>query len=239
MKILYLSYQDDDGGAFIGAKRLHHALQKENIQSSLLVRRKLSDDPSVIQYKVQTTKSQERFNEWIVKKHAELKKQFDGPTSFNLRHTGVHRIINQSDTDCVIIHWVGNDTISIKEIAKIKKPIIWRLADMWAFSGCQHYCEESLSELEKKSGNKVNNIDQLVWRRKKKYWEPKRFNVVCGSEWLSRKAKASSYINDSFQTFLVPVWPNDKQLQTPPTQITWQEPSHGLMNLHRRHRYPG
>ena len=197
MKILYLSYQDDDGGAFIGAKRLHHALQKENIQSSLLVRRKLSDDPSVIQYKVQTTKSQERFNEWIVKKHAELKKQFDGPTSFNLRHTGVHRIINQSDTDCVIIHWVGNDTISIKEIAKIKKPIIWRLADMWAFSGCQHYCEGSLSELEKKSGNKVNNIDQLVWKRKKKYWEPKRFNVVCGSEWLSRKAKASSLFRDA------------------------------------------
>ena len=79
LKILYLSYQDDDGGAFIGAKRLHYALQKENIQSSLLVRRKLSDDPSVIQYKVQTTKSQERFNEWIVKKQAELKKQFDGP----------------------------------------------------------------------------------------------------------------------------------------------------------------
>ena len=197
MKILYLSYQDDDGGAFIGAKRLHHALQKENIQSSLLVRRKLSDDPSVIQYKVQTTKTQERFNEWIVKKQAEFKTQFDGPTSFNLRHTGVHRIINQSDADCVIIHWVGKDTISIKEIAKIKKPIIWRLADMWAFSGCQHYCEESLSELEMQFGNTANNIDQLVWKRKKKYWEPKRFNVVCGSEWLSRKAKASSLFRDA------------------------------------------
>jgi glycosyltransferase involved in cell wall biosynthesis len=68
---------------------------------------------------------------------------------------------------------------------------------MWAFSGCQHYCEGSLSELEKKSGNKVNNIDQLVWKRKKKYWEPKRFNVVCGSEWLSRKAKASSLFRDA------------------------------------------
>jgi glycosyltransferase involved in cell wall biosynthesis len=197
LKILYLSYQDDDGGAFIGAKRLHHALQKENIQSSLLVRRKLSDDPSVIQYKVQATKTQERFNEWIVKKQAEFKKQFDGPTSFNLRHTGVHRIINQSNADCVIIHWVGKDTISIKEIAKIKKPIIWRLADMWAFSGCQHYSEESLSELEMQFGNTANNIDQLVWKRKKKYWEPKRFNVVCGSEWLSRKAKASSLFRDA------------------------------------------
>jgi glycosyltransferase involved in cell wall biosynthesis len=197
LKILYLSYQDDDGGAFIGAKRLHHALQKENIQSSLLVRRKLSDDPSVIQYKVQATKTQERFNEWIVKKQAEFKKQFDGPTSFNLRHTGVHRIINQSNADCVIIHWVGKDTISIKEIAKIKKPIIWRLADMWAFSGCQHYSEESLSELEMQFGNTANKIDQLVWKRKKKYWEPKRFNVVCGSEWLSRKAKASSLFRDA------------------------------------------
>ena len=138
MKILYLSYQDDDGGAFIGAMRLHYALQKENIQSSLLVRRKLSDDPSVIQYKVQTTKSQERFNEWIVEKMPQWRVAVTGTNSFNLRHTGVHQTINQSDADCVIMHWVENDTISIKEIAKIKKPIIWRLVDMWAFFGCQH-----------------------------------------------------------------------------------------------------
>ena len=197
MKILYLSYQDNNGGAFIGAKRLHNAFQNENIQSSMLVRRKLSDDPSVIQYKVQTTDSQDRFNQWIISQQSELKKQFDGPTSFNLRYTGVHKIINQSDADCVIFHWIGNDTIGIKEIAEIRKPIIWRLADMWAFSGCQHYCEESLSELEKHSGNTVNSVDQLVWKRKKKYWEPKRFNVVCGSDWLSRKAKASSLFRDA------------------------------------------
>ena len=224
MKILYLSYQDDDGGAFIGAMRLHYALQKENIQSSLLVRRKLSDDPSVIQYKVQTTKSQERFNEWIVEKMPQWRVAVTGTNSFNLRHTGVHQTINQSDADCVIMHWVGNDTISIKEIAKIKKPIIWRLADMWAFSGCQHYCEESLSELEMQSGKTANNIDQLIWKRKKKYWQPKRFNVVCGSEWLSRKAKESSLfrhakvttIPSSLDTNIFKPRNTEKQRSNPP-----------------------
>ena len=56
-----------------------------------------------------------------------------GTNSFNLRHNGVHLTINQSDADCVIMHWVGNDTISIRELGLITKPIIWRLADMWAF----------------------------------------------------------------------------------------------------------
>ena len=33
MKIIYLSYQDDNGGAFIGAKRLNHALIKQGVGS--------------------------------------------------------------------------------------------------------------------------------------------------------------------------------------------------------------
>ena len=28
--------------------------------------------------------------------------------------------------------------LSIKDIAKIKKPIVWTLHDMWAFSGAEH-----------------------------------------------------------------------------------------------------
>ena len=29
--------------------------------------------------------------------------------------------------------------LSIADIAKIKKPIVWTLHDMWAFCGAEHY----------------------------------------------------------------------------------------------------
>ena len=29
--------------------------------------------------------------------------------------------------------------ISIKEISKIKKTLVWTLHDMWPFCGCEHY----------------------------------------------------------------------------------------------------
>ena len=47
MKIIYLSYQDDNGGAFIGAKRLNHALIKQGVESSCS-QTKISNDPHVI-----------------------------------------------------------------------------------------------------------------------------------------------------------------------------------------------
>ena len=76
--------------------------------------------------------------------------------------------INQSDADCVIMHWVGNDTISIRELGLITKPIVWRLADMWAFSGCKHYSEDfELERLEKYPQNSDKNIDRLIWEEKK------------------------------------------------------------------------
>lgn len=196
IKVLYLSYKDDQGGAFIGAKRLHLALKNEGINSTMLVRRKLSDDPSVIQYRVNVSKSKERFNNWIISKMDTWRTKLNGTNSFNLRHTGVHEIINNSDADCVIMHWIGNDTISLREIGLIKKPIIWRLADMWAFSGCKHYSSDiELSALEKYQNKNISNIDNLVWRRKERYWKSSSFKIVCGSDWLSNKVRTSKLLN--------------------------------------------
>ena len=32
--------------------------------------------------------------------------------------------------------------LSVKDISKIKKPIVWTLHDMWAFSGAEHLSYE-------------------------------------------------------------------------------------------------
>ena len=176
----------------------------------MLVRRKVSNDTSVIQYQEKISKCEKRFNNWIVEKMPEWRTAVTGTNSFNLRHTGVHLTINQSDADCVIMHWVGNDTISIRELGLITKPIVWRLADMWAFSGCKHYSEDfELERLEKYPQNSDKNIDRLIWGRKNKFWNNLNLKVVCGSDWLSSKARSSRLLG-KYDTFTIPSSLNTK-----------------------------
>ena len=93
--------------------------------------------------------------------------------------------------DIVLMHWIGNETISIAEVAMIKKPIVLRLADMWAFSGSEHYVE--IGSERYIDGYTVNNrppndkgldIDRWVWKRKCQHWIDIPFTIVTGSSWL-------------------------------------------------------
>jgi len=59
--------------------------------------------------------------------------------SLNIFPTGLHKVLNASDADVIHLHWINNEMISIKEIAKIKKPLVWTLHDMWPLCGAEHF----------------------------------------------------------------------------------------------------
>ena len=46
--------------------------------------------------------------------------------------------INSSDADIVNLHWVQHEMLSVSDISKIKKPLVWTLHDMWGFCGAEH-----------------------------------------------------------------------------------------------------
>ena len=74
--------------------------------------------------------------------------------------------------------------ISIKEIAEIKKPIVWTLHDMWAFCGTEHY---TLNKRYIKGYTKFNNdsigfdIPKLIWLKKYKYLKKKKITFISPS----------------------------------------------------------
>ncbi|MCP3929873.1 MAG: glycosyltransferase, partial [Bacteroidetes bacterium] len=116
-----------------------------------------------------------------------------------------------SDADIVILHWVGKEMLSIAEIGKINKPIIWRLADQWAFCGAEHY---TLSEKDKRyidkylTTNRNRNekgfdINRWTWKRKIKHWYNKPMTIVTGSNWLADCAK-SSYLFKNKRVEVIP-----------------------------------
>ncbi len=194
MKILYLSYSDISGGAAKGAYRLHHAFLDNGIESELLVRRKSSTDNTVTQYSVTVSEHQKKLNEYLAHTlYPKWKKKEKSTQSFNLRYTGVHNIINNSDADAIILHWIGADTIHLKEIQKINKPIIWRLADMWAVLGSIHYTDNDNQYISgyNKYTHVIDDIESAIWHRKKRYLSHLDITFVCGSNWLSNKIKES------------------------------------------------
>ena len=104
------------------------------------------------------------------------------------------------DVDIVHLHWVNYEMMSISDIARINKPIIWTLHDMWAFSGAEHYTED----FRWRDGYKTNNrptyesgfdLNRWTWLRKLKTWK-KPIQIVAPSHWLAACARQSQLMRD-------------------------------------------
>ncbi|MBC8206009.1 MAG: glycosyltransferase [Kiritimatiellales bacterium] len=166
MKVLHVTNYDNLGGAGIAAHRLHMALRKVGVDSRMLVRRKGTNDPTVEEVgsftpvdscslvvgKGRDKKPQQPIIRQLNNCRARLPVRARGwlgakltkalgmeGCSLNIFPTGLHKVLNASDADVIHLHWINNEMISIKEIAKINKPIVWTLHDMWPLCGAEHF----------------------------------------------------------------------------------------------------
>ena len=165
------------------------------------VRNKYSDDHDVICNK--NLFSQNLYN-FKVKLSSALKRlqksQLDSFHSNNILPSNLYNYFNKLNFDLINFHWIGQETISIKDISKIKSPKIMTLHDMWAFCGAEHYVDEKKNLFWKngylKKKFQLNNIYDLnyhTWNLKKKYWKP--MDIICPSKWLYDLAKQSNLMS--------------------------------------------
>lgn len=98
----------------------------------------------------------------------------------------IEKIIKKVNPDIIHLHWIGNEFISIKEILKIKIPIVWTLHDMWAFLPFDHYKIEKSPKrniLSKKFEDYVNNY----FLQKKRKLIKKKLKLIPTSSWMKTK----------------------------------------------------
>lgn len=198
MKILHISISDSNGGAARAAFRIHQGLIEAGIDSCMLVKNKFTEDPNVQEvmptgligsirsliYRFQKRVSEYQSDQWI--------------TTNNVLHTfgmyglpGVIQFINASDADVVNFHWIGN-MLSLKQIAKIKKPIVWTLHDMWPFCGGEHYCPsescdryiEGYTHHNRPVYESGPDLNKTAWESKCKYWNHLNIRLVGVSNWV-------------------------------------------------------
>lgn len=233
MKLINISYQDIYSGAARAAYRIHNNFNnygKENeIESYMRVIKKFSNDEKVIggfpnknSYQYNYKKVLNRISRLIFRQKSYQHFSTAWPD------TGLGKELNalyqRKKFDLIILHFLGDNTLSINEIAKLNAPILWILHDQWAFSGLEHYTQISKPDLAKSSYQMyLNSLKQkslltkpdfnnYFLQKKLKLWNFPKY-VVSPSRWMANCAKNSPIFEKS-NISVIP-YPLDLNLWTP------------------------
>ncbi|NBK99837.1 MAG: glycosyl transferase, partial [Erysipelotrichia bacterium] len=189
------------GGAARAAWRIHSALRKNNLDSSMLVSQAVSGDWSVY---CPGNKLAQRFGKFRFPLGLSINKLLR--TSNPILHSTAilpsdwPRYLNRSDMDIVHLNWVNGEMMSISDIGNITKPLVWTLHDMWAFCGAEHYTED----YRWKDGYSITNrppyesgfdLNRWTWQRKRRAWK-QPIHIVTPSRWLAECAHQSLLMRD-------------------------------------------
>ena len=119
-------------------------------------------------------------------------------------------VLNASDTDVVHLHWVANGMLSVSDIGRIRKPVVWTLHDMWAFCGAEHYSEDDRWREGYRRSNRPEHesgfdLNRWTWHRKRRCWK-QQMHIVGNSRWTAQCASESLLMNEwPSQVILLPL----------------------------------
>ena len=192
MKVLHVNYTDK-GGAFIALKRIDEALKinfSEEYSSCYLIVNPAGSKGLNYVSPIKSTldKLISFLRPRIVRVLTNIFFKSDGKAteSYNiLRSRKIIKFINNSDFDLVHLHWIGGETISIKDFSRIKKPIVWTLHDSWAYLGRHHLQIFNNSDITNKP------IDIYLKNVKRRIWKNLKMEVICVSDWLKKEVDNS------------------------------------------------
>lgn len=206
MKVLHLVAGDLDGGAAKGAYWLHLALMEKGVDSIILtnsIKKNLGQNVmSIASSKVSKLKILLREeidnNLSCLYREQELRIFSPGMIGYDFTKTKEYH-----DADVIHLHWINGGFVNIKHLAKIKKPLVWTIRDMWPMTGgCHAYeCDNYITGCgfcKQLHSKKRIDLSRLVVRRKKKYI-PEHTTLVGISNWV-RETTAHSYLFSGFDT---------------------------------------
>jgi len=211
MKVVLLSTFDKLGGAAIGSLRLHKALLNIGVDSKMLVQWKDNSEPTII--------GPETIREKIL---AKIKPYADSFITKFYKQRPVNKFstsilpdrlpekVAALTPDVIYLHWVARGFLQIETLKHFDKPLVWKLADSWAFTGgchlpfdCTRY-RESCGACPVLGSTKEYDLSRWIWHRKRKSWKDLDLTIVTPSHWLAECARSSSL----FRNLRIEVIPN-------------------------------
>jgi len=213
VRILHVNHSDGDGGAARAAYRIHRSLVGAGCDSCMRVIDQRSDDATVQGGPPDRTGPIGRY---LRRRLAGL--PLRGFSTANLifhsaawPDSGLGRELNATVADVLHLHWLGSGTLSVAEVGRLVKPVVWTLHDMWPFCGAEHYTVEAPDSRFRVGYRRDNvppderskDLNRQTWARKRRHWL-RPMHIVCPSRWLADCARDSAL----FQGWPIEVIPN-------------------------------
>lgn len=199
--MVHLSQTEAGAGAGRAAYRIHCALQRLNVNSRMLVGQKRSSDSTVMGLsKGILGRFRARCCEYLEARWAKMlalnPSTYISLAKFNWCNPSAEKVVRAADL--VALYWINGAFISPEALAKINKPLIWRLSDVWPFTGGCHYpgdCihfESSCGVCPQLSISDPKDATYKLWMRKASAWKKLNLTVVAPSRWMASLARRSS-----------------------------------------------
>lgn len=179
MKILVIGTIDNKGGAAQISWELRKRLKAQGHTVTTFVRYKYSDEPDVFVI------PRKRYQDWLVK-------LFANDLTF-ARTDYLLETKEFKDADIIHCHNLHSNFFDLKTLQKmsLKKPVVWTIHDMWAFTG---FASDSATL---KNPNKKrfllflwDNTAHLL-RIKKKLYTKSKLYLAAVSDWMKREIEKS------------------------------------------------
>lgn len=209
LKIVLLSYHNQNGGAGIACGRLAEALKKAGHQVNYLVQEKTGNDGSVALNNSPVKKAMSWLR-FILERLAYLPFEKNKVVRFLFNPGKYGRDISQhpliQEADIIHLHWVNFGMLSIQNIKQLLdtgKPVYWTLHDMWAFTGGCHHSGACLN-FQVACGNcaefiknpSTNDLSHQLWQKKFNAFQQPNLHIITCSDWLKERAATSSILKN-------------------------------------------
>ncbi len=200
MRPLLVNASDLLGGAARAAYRLLNALVAEGIDAHMMVQTKFGDDHRVEGPPKGIARALARMRPTLdlmpVKRYPRGARTMFSPA--RIPFSGLVDRINSSDADVVHLHWINGGMLRVEDLAAIRRPLVWSLHDMWAFTGGCHYDEECgkwsthCGQCPVLGSTTERDLSHAVFRRKlATYAKLEHLTIVGLSKWMATCAEDS------------------------------------------------
>jgi glycosyltransferase involved in cell wall biosynthesis len=203
MKVLLINTYASKGGAAKATARLFSGLKALGTDVSMLAQNRESDDPEVIQSGGRIASCFNPLRPYIdfAISLPFVRKRLLFSTS--MIPDGVVKTINQINPDIVHLNWIAGGMLRIESLARISKPVVWTLHDLWPFTGgchnplsCTRY-REACGKCPLLHSSRENDLSRKVFERKREtYGQMKNLHIVTPSRWLADCVKSGPLLGD-------------------------------------------
>ena len=219
MKVLFVNTNENYGGAARAANRIMRGVQQNGVEVQMFVKNRSSRVEDVISmwhfvpsnpiFKALDWIAQKVKNQWYHYKWHPYKHSKQKVFLSDLRSMRIYGALQKIDYDIVHLHWINNRFLDIRELAKIKKPIVWTLHDSWPFTGICHVPYEC-KQYENHCGvcpmlGSMNGEDLAyeVFEKKMDAYNDLNLHIVTPSRWLGENVKRSALLG-RFPVHVIP-----------------------------------